>query len=207
VFNGDGSVSLNFSIATAPAGTVVHVSASVSPATGQGTWSDDLGHSGTFAFDGSIAGLPVRPSSPTVLSVADNPQLPNDPCAVPTARPTMVLCGTAAGHWGNGGYGLAGPQVWRDRDGRVHIRGSVYRSAGSIALPVFVLPAAFVPRQTLALTVSTGLNAGVHLGGTALLVIYGADQPGAAGLVLVASPSIGAHSVVHFGELVFSVDP
>ena len=100
VFNGDGSVSLNFAIATAPAGTVVHVSASVSPTTGQGTWSDDLGHSGTFAFDGSIAGLPVRPSSPTVLSVADNPQLPTDPCAVPTARPTMVLCGTAAGHWG-----------------------------------------------------------------------------------------------------------
>jgi hypothetical protein len=69
-----------------------------------------------------------------------------------------------------------------------------------------VLPAAFVPRQTLALTVSTGLNAGVHLGGTALLVIYGADLPGSAGLVLVTSPSTGGHSAVHLGELVFSAD-
>lgn len=130
------------------------------PATGQGTWSDDLGHSGTFVFGGSIAGLPLRPSSPAVLSVADNPQGPDDPCAAPAPRPTLVLCGTAAGHWRNGGNGLAGLQVWRGRDGQVHIRGSVHRSAGSIALPVFVLPAGFVPRQTLALAVSTGLYGG-----------------------------------------------
>jgi len=160
VFNADGSVSLNFSIASVPAGTIAHVSAGVSPATGQGTWSDDLGHSGTFVFGGSIAGLPLRPSSPAVLSVADNPQGPDDPCAVPAPRPTLVLCGTAAGHWRNGGNGLAGLQVWRGRDGQVHIRGSVHRSAGSIALPVFVLPAGFVPRQTLALAVSTGLYGG-----------------------------------------------
>jgi len=38
-------------------------------------------------------------------------------------------------------------------------------------------------------------------------VIHGADLPGAAGLVLVSSPSTGSHSVLHVGEVVFSVDP
>jgi hypothetical protein len=61
VFNPDGSVGLNFTIVT-PAGDSVHVAASVSPANGQGTWSDDYGNSGTFAFFGATPGLPVRPA-------------------------------------------------------------------------------------------------------------------------------------------------
>jgi hypothetical protein len=62
VFNPDGTVGLNFTIVT-PTGQTVHVAASVSPATGAGTWSDDQGHSGTFAFFANAAGLPVLPTS------------------------------------------------------------------------------------------------------------------------------------------------
>jgi len=69
-----------------------------------------------------------------------------------------------------------------------------------------VLPPAYVPRRTLALTVSTGLNAGAHQGGTALLVVYGSELPGTGGTVALYNPSTAGHTVVHFGELVFSVD-
>jgi hypothetical protein len=204
VFNGDGTVGLNFTIVTPPAGLAVHVSATASPATGQGTWSDDVGNAGTFALNGNASGLPVRPSTMTPLDVADNPNEPTDPCAT-TAPPTLVLCGNSAAHWTNGGYGLQGLQVWRDRNGQVHMRGSIHRSAGVGGL-IFVLPAAFVPRRTLGLTVSTGLSAGAHTGGTALLAVYGSDAPGAAGIVALFSPSVPGHTEVHFGELVFSVD-
>jgi hypothetical protein len=61
VFNPDGTVGLNFTIVASPSGRAVHVSAIVSPANGQGTWTDDAGNSGTFAFFGNTAGLPVRP--------------------------------------------------------------------------------------------------------------------------------------------------
>lgn len=60
VFNPDGSVGINFEIVL-PTGQSVHVAASVSPANGQGTWSDDLGNSGTFAFFGNSPGLPPLP--------------------------------------------------------------------------------------------------------------------------------------------------
>ncbi len=63
VFNPDGSVGLNFTIVTSPSGTPVHVSASVSPANGQGTWFDDAGNSGTFAFFAAVPGLPARPAA------------------------------------------------------------------------------------------------------------------------------------------------
>jgi len=204
VFNGDGTVGLNFTIVTPPAGLAVHVSAAASPATGQGTWSDDVGNAGTFAFQGNTGGLPVRPSIMTPLEVADNPNEPADPCAT-TAPPTLLLCGNSASRWTNGGYGLEGLQVWRDRNGQVHMRGSATRSTG-LGGVIFKLPAAYVPRRTLALTIATGLSAGAHPGGTALLVVYGPDVPSATGLVAVYSPSTPGHTVVHFGELVFSVD-
>ena len=44
--------------------------------------------------------------------------------------------------------------------------------------PHLRVPAAYVPRRTLGLTVSTGLSAGADTGGTALLVVYGSDVPG-----------------------------
>jgi hypothetical protein len=207
VINGDGTVGLNFTIVTPPAGLAIHVSASVSPATGQGTWSDDVGNSGTFALGGNAGVLPVRPSTMTPIDVEDNPNEVTDPCAVPNVRPTLVLCGNNASRWRNGGFGLPGLQVWRDRNGQVHIRGSANRSTGGVnGMQLFVLPASFIPKQTLALTVSTGLSAGVHQGGTALLVVYGPDVPSAEGFVAVFSASVPAHTVVHVGEVVFSVD-
>ena len=206
LFNADGMVGLNFTIVTPPAGQAVHVSATVNPATGQGTWSDDVGNSGTFALGGNAAGLPVRPSTVTPIVVDENPNEVTDPCTVPIVRPTLLLCGNTTGRWRNGGFGLPGLEVWRDRNGQVHIRGSANRSAGGVNSAVFVLPASFIPKRTLGFTVSTGLSAGAHQGGTALLVIYGPDVPSAEGFVAVFSASVPAHTVVHFGEVVFSVD-
>ena len=62
VFNPDGTVGINFTIVTS-GGVGVHVAASVSPANGQGTWADDLGNTGAFAFFGTTPGLPLRPAS------------------------------------------------------------------------------------------------------------------------------------------------
>lgn len=62
VFNPDGTVGIDFTIAS-PDSSTVHVTASVSPANGQGTWTDDDRNSGTFAFFGSTPGLPRRPTS------------------------------------------------------------------------------------------------------------------------------------------------
>ncbi len=206
VFNADGSVGLNFTIVTPPAAQAVHVSATVSPASGQGTWSDDVGNGGSFAFGANDPGLPARPAAMTPIDVADNPNEAADPCGLPTVRPRLVLCGNSSGHWRNGGYGLAGAQVWRDRNGQVHIRGSVTRSAGGVSGTLFLLPESFVPPRTIGMVVSTGLSAGAHQGGTALLVVYGSDVPGAEGAVAVFSASTPGHSVVHLGEVVFSVE-
>ena len=207
VFNPDGTVGLNFTLVASPTGQAIHISANVSPANGQGTWADDVGNSGAFAFFGAAPGLPVRPAGMVPLDVANNPNQATNPCDVPTVRPTLLLCGTSAVRWVNGGFGIAGLQVWRDAAGQVHIRGSVSRSAGPIASDImFVLPAPFIPKRTLALTVTTGFSAGAHHGGTALLLVYGPDVPGSDGIVGIFSPSVPAHTVVHFGEVVFSVD-
>jgi hypothetical protein len=61
VFNPDGTVGLNFTIVPST-GLAVHIAASVSPANGQGTWTDDLGNVGTFAFFANTPGLPPRPA-------------------------------------------------------------------------------------------------------------------------------------------------
>ena len=68
VFNPDGTVSVNFTIVP-PAGQPLHVAASVSPANGQGTWTDDQGHGGTFAFFGATPGLPPLPTTPARFRV------------------------------------------------------------------------------------------------------------------------------------------
>lgn len=60
-FNAGGNVTLNFTIVVAPAGRPVHVSAIVSPANGEGTWTDSNGYAGTFKFFGAQAGLSPRP--------------------------------------------------------------------------------------------------------------------------------------------------
>ena len=206
VMNGDGTVGLNFTIISPPSGDVLTVSATVSPATGQGTWSDDVGNSGTFALGSTVGGLPVRPSTASPIDIADNPNEPGDPCGVTVSQPTLLLCGNSTARWVQGGFGLPGLQIWRDKDGQVHIRGSVTRTAGGLGGIIFRLPPLLTPTRTLGLTVSTGMTAGAHQGGTALLVVYGPDVPGSEGIVGIFSPSVGSHTVVHFGEIVFSVD-
>jgi hypothetical protein len=159
---------------------------------------------------GDLAGsYPAPTIAPAVapVPVADNPRETTDPCTVSAAPATMVLCGTGTQHWKNEGFGVPGLEVWRDRLGNVHIRGSVELSAGSISsISLFVLPRDHRPKRLLAFPIATGLSAGAHAGGSALLAIHPGDFPGAAGYVSVFSPSNPAHEVVHLGEIVFRID-
>lgn len=59
-FNASGNLTLNFTIGT-PAARAVQVTALVSPANGEGTWTDGNGYAGTFRFFGAAGGLPPRP--------------------------------------------------------------------------------------------------------------------------------------------------
>ena len=69
-FSTAGNVTANFSIVTAPSAKAVHVSAIISPANGNGTWTDSAGNSGTFVLGGAVPGLPVRPVPSGGLAVA-----------------------------------------------------------------------------------------------------------------------------------------
>ncbi len=79
LLNPDGTVGLEFTIVTAPSGKAVHVSASVSPATGSGPWTDSVGNSGNFALGSPGAGSPrplptsgVAPATITSVEIATN---------------------------------------------------------------------------------------------------------------------------------------
>lgn len=209
VFNPDGTVSVNVTLVSTPGARTTGVSGVVSPATGAGTWSDSLGTTGTFALGGRTPGLPPRPVTPRVLTVADNPNLPQDPCAQ-LVPPTMQLCGTTITRWLNGGYGLDGLEVWRDEFNQVHVRGTLGRSGGGAISTgqglLFVLPPSLRPRRTLAFPIGTGPFAGASSTGGATIVIYSATFPGIPGAVSVFNPSVPTHSTLIFGELVFSLD-
>jgi hypothetical protein len=69
-FNASGNLTINFTIVTAPSGKPVHVSAVVSPANGNGTWTDSVGNGGTFAFFAATPGLPPRPLPASGLAAA-----------------------------------------------------------------------------------------------------------------------------------------
>lgn len=58
--NPDGFVSLGLTIVTTPGGRSVHVDAQVSPATGNGSWRDSEGNSGSFALGAATGGSPRR---------------------------------------------------------------------------------------------------------------------------------------------------
>jgi hypothetical protein len=211
VFNPNGTVSVNFTIVTSPTGRTAGVSGIVNPSTGNGSWTDSLGNTGSFALGGNTPGLPSRPVAPEVLTVADNPN-PNpaaSPCNFATP-PTLVLCGTTTSRWLNGGYGLEGLQIWRDEFNQVHIRGALGRQGGGSLTtgdPVlFILPPSLRPRRTLAFSIGTGPFAGASSTGAALIVIYAATFPSGAGFVGFFNPSISSHSTLFFGELVYSLD-
>lgn len=209
LFNPDGTVGAHFSIVTADA-TVAQVATRLDPGTGQGTWTDSRGQGGAFVLGSFTPGLPRRPGAGVAMSpltLAENPRDVVDPCAQGPIRPTLTLCGSSTtGYWSDGGFGLLGVEIWRDAEGRVHIRGSVRRSQGPPGSIIFMLPEELRPRRTLALPVITGRNAGAHTSGVALLFIRGKDLPDLGGFVSPLSWSDDAHTVVHFGELVFTVD-
>lgn len=69
LINPDGTVGLEFTVVTAPAGKAVHVSASLSPATGSGPWNDSVGNSGTLALGAPGSGSP-RPLPASGVSAA-----------------------------------------------------------------------------------------------------------------------------------------
>jgi hypothetical protein len=204
VLNPNGTAGVNFTI-LAPGGPSVQVEGIVTPATGQGTWSDNLGHAGTFALGGATPGLPARPAVAARLTVAENPRQPGDPCAQPV-QPVMQYCGTSSAYWSDGGYGGPGLQVWRDAQGLVHIRGSATRSTGTAVGAVFVLPPALRPKRLLVLPVLTGGFAGAYPSGTAMVVVYPEGQP-SAGVVAIFNASTAGQPVAHFGEIVFSLEP
>ncbi len=148
----------------------------------------------------------LAPSDPPV-SVADNPGGTDDPCAGPVVPATMVLCGTTSNHWIAGGFDSPGIQVWRDRIGQVHIRGSATVSTTlNVAPALFRLPADQRPKRILSFPIATGQTAGVHQGGTALMFIYPAGFPDVAGIASVFSPSNPAHQVIHLGDITFRTD-
>lgn len=186
------------------------------------TWSQQGqpgpgGAVGAPGREGSIEGAPAGGDlagsypAPTIapaaapVPVAENPRETSDPCGATAAPATMVLCGTSTRYWSNGGFGVPGLEVWRDRLGNVHIRGSANVSTGGVVGGLFVLPPDHRPKRMLAFPIATGLTSGAHASGSALLVVYPGDYPGAAGYVAVYSPS-AAHEVVHLGEIVFRVD-
>jgi hypothetical protein len=209
VFNPDGTASVNLTIVTSPTGRTTGISGLVNPSTGGGTWTDSLGNTGTFVLGGNSTGLPSRPLTPSVSTVADNPNAAQSPCNVPTP-PTLLLCGTTTTRWLNGGYGLEGLQIWRDEFNQVHIRGVLGRpGGGSLSTGegiLFVLPPSLRPRRTLAFSIGTGPFAGASTTGAATIFIYAADFPSGPGSVSLFNPSVPTHSTLFFGELVYSLD-
>ena len=77
LLNPDGTVGLEFTIVTAPSGKAVHVSASLNPGTGSGSWTDSVGNTGTFDLGAPGAGSPrplptsgVGPATITAIEIA-----------------------------------------------------------------------------------------------------------------------------------------
>jgi hypothetical protein len=207
VLNPDGTAGLRVSVAPTDGARAVDLSATVSTAHGGGSWSDGVGHSGPLVLGGYLGGLPIRPSTPTPIDVADNPMTQDDPCFAAVRPETPMLCGDVDGQWKHGALGLGGLQIWKDADGRVHLRGSVYRTSALAPMAVVSLPPGWRPTRTVAMSIATSRVA-EGVGGTAFVVFYGDDVPQALyrGLVFITSQTDPQHGAVHFGETVLTVD-
>jgi hypothetical protein len=207
VLNSDGTAGLRVAVAAAGGGRAVELWATVSTASGSGSWADAAGHSGTLALGSYIGGLPIRPSSPTPIDVADNPTTQDDPCFAAVGPETPMLCGAAGGYWKHGAIGLPGLQIWKDADGRVHLRGSVNRTSSLAPLSVLILPPGWRPKRSVAMSVATSRIA-EGVGGTAFVIFFGDDVPDALyrGLVFINSQTDPQHPALHFGETVLTVD-
>lgn len=204
VINADGTAGLRLAVAPADGGPAVDLSALISTATGSGSWADAFGNGGLLSFGAALPGLPHRPQAAVPVDVLDNPQGNVDPCFMSPPQ-TLTFCGVAGVQWAHGGLGMPGLQVWRDDRGQVHVRGSARRTVAPAVGPIFLLPPAMQPKRTMALTVGASRPT-QNLGGPALVIVYGKDAPGHEGQVVVQYSTTAADQVVHFGEVVFSVD-
>ena len=207
VLNADGTAGLRVTIAPTDGARVVDLWATVSTANGSGSWADAAGHSGTLVLGGHTTGLPTRPSTPTLLDVAANPRGQDNPCIAEVRPATPTFCGYAGGFWQHGGLGLPGLQIWKDEDGRVHLRGSAQRSSGTAGIYVLDLPPGWRPKRTLGMAVSSS-RVNQNLGATAMVLFIGDDYPNVLlrGLVVVNYQTDPLDGALHFGEVVFSVD-
>ena len=209
VLNPDGTAGLRVTIAPTDGPRVVDLWATVSAANGSGSWADSAGHSGTLALGGALAGLPARPSTPTPIDVGAHPGIDANPCFDSGGRPVSpvapVFCGYGAAHWKHGGLGLPGVQLWKDADGRVHLRGSALKATDLAGSFVLALPAGLRPKRTLTFTAHMS-RASQNLGGTALIVIFGDDVATYRGLVAVQFQTVAADMALHFGEIEFTAD-
>lgn len=162
----------------------------------------------TGTAGGDLAGSypnPTLAKSATPVDIAANPNQATNPCDDESR--TLILCGTSAQRWLNGGFGVAGLQVWKDRLGQVHIRGSASISTGNLSGALFRLPGDLRPPRRLGFPVVTGDAAGTGPGGSGLLVIQPAGAGGGAdGLALLYQPSEPTQEVVHLGEIVYRTD-
>lgn len=102
-FSANGVVTFTFTIVAAPSGQAVHVSALVSPANGQGSWSDSAGNAGTFAFLANTGGPPrltrTRVSVNGAAFVAQGPQVVSRSyggCAYNSTNSTVLFAGVEA---------------------------------------------------------------------------------------------------------------
>ncbi len=208
VFNPNGSVGITLTIVTAANASPLHVTALVSPTTGQGTWADSVGSSGNFVLAGTASGLPVRPATRAlpVVDVAENPRLSTDPCD-PGGPATLVLCGTAADQWRSGTPEMPGLQIWRDAEGLVHMRGSVAYTAfvDTREKPIVVLPPGLRPKRTLGFPIAVGTLVAPHQFEIALLVIDGEASPTPGVLKIRGGPNSAGRGV-YVGEVAFRVD-
>jgi hypothetical protein len=178
----------------------------------QVTWSQQ-GPAGSIQgapAGGDLAGsypAPTIAAAPAPMPVGDNPMLSGDPCLTPNPA-TNVLCGTASVHWMNGGFGVPGLDLFRDRLGNVHIRGSVTLSAGTLgsAPALLVLPPGMHPKRILGFPAVTTQSAGLSNAGSVLVFIYDDSIPGNDGIVGIFDPTTPTHNVVHLGDIVFRTD-
>jgi hypothetical protein len=162
------------------------------------------------AAGGDLTGTypnPTLAKAAAPVDIADNPNQATDPCTVVPVQ-TAILCGTSTQRWINGGFGLPGIQIWKDRLGQVHIRGSARISSGNnTSVSLFRLPADLRPPRILGIPVVTGPDAGGGAGGTALLVIYPTGGPGSAdGYGSLFQSTVPAQTAVHLGEIVYRTD-